>query len=139
LPAPGFRGIIPAPEVRVNEIDSDDSRSGERASVTPFPRNRPQPVVAFDRRELQVIMGLYGRKVAEGEWRDYAMDFAREVAVFSIFRRSSEMPLYRIVKDPARRQGPYAVIAAGGFILKRGHELAQVLRCLDAPVRLATV
>lgn len=123
----------------MGEIDTDDSHAGERTTVTPFPRSRREPVVAFDRRELQVIMGLYGRKVAEGEWRDYAMDFARDAAVFSIFRRTSEMPLYRIVKDPGRRQGLYAVIAAGGFILKRGHELAQVLTAIDRPVRLATV
>jgi hypothetical protein len=123
----------------VSGIDTDDSLTGERASVTPFPRPKREPVVAFNRHELQVIMGLYGRKVAEGEWRDYAMDFAREVAVFSIFRRTSEMPLYRIVKDPGRRQGLYAVVAAGGYIMKRGHELAQVLRCIDSPVRLSTV
>jgi hypothetical protein len=123
----------------VNGTDTEDSRSGERASVTPFPRQGKEPVVAFNRHELQVIMGLYGRKVAAGEWRDYAMDFAREAAVFSIFRRTAEMPLYRIVKDPARRQGPYAVVAAGGYIMKRGHELAQVLRCIDDPVRLASV
>ena len=70
--------------------------------------------------------------VAEGDWRDYAMDFGREVATFSIFRRTSEVPLYRIVKNPAlaRKQGLYAVIAQGGLILKRGHDLAQVLRVL---------
>jgi len=78
--------------------------------------------------------------VAEGEWRDYAMDFGREVATFSIFRRASEVPLYRIVKNPAlaRRQGIYAVIAQGGLILKRGHDLAQVLRVLIKKPRLAT-
>lgn len=78
--------------------------------------------------------------VAEGEWRDYAVDFGREVATFSIFRRASEVPLYRIVKNPAlaRRQGLYAVIAQGGLILKRGHDLAQVLRVLIKKPRLAT-
>ena len=97
--------------------------------------------VAFDRRELQVILGLYGTKVAEGEWRDYAMDFNRDKAVFSIFRRSSEVPLYRIVKDPslARRQGLYAVVAQGGLILKRGQDLGAVLRVLMKPPKLSAI
>ena len=95
----------------------------------------PASTVSFDRHELRRILDLYGRKVAEGEWRDYAMDFLRDKAVFSIFRRAAEVPLYRIEKDPrlARRQGAYAVIAATGLILKRGHELDRVLRVLDKP------
>jgi hypothetical protein len=111
--------------------------SAEWTSVTPFPVAKPPPLVAFDRRELQVIMGLYGRMVAAGEWRDYAMDFLRDKAVFSIFRRTSEMPLYRIVKEPElrNRQGMYAVMAPGGLILKRGQELVQVLRVIDKPIR----
>ena len=78
-------------------------------------------------------MNVYGRKVADGEWRDYAIDTLKEAAVFSVFRRSSEAPLYRIEKRPklARRQGAYAVIAATGLVVKRGHELAQVLRVFD--------
>lgn len=97
--------------------------------------------VAFDRQELQAILGLYGNKVAEGEWRDYAMDFGRDTATFSVFRRSSEVPLYRIVKDPslARKQGAYAVIAQGGLILKRGHDLAGVLRVLVKTPKLSSV
>lgn len=97
--------------------------------------------VAFDRKELVLILGIYGTKVASGEWRDYAMDFGRDMATFSVFRRSSEIPLYRIVKDPAlaRKQGMYSVIAQGGLILKRGHDLAQVLRVLIKPPRLTTV
>jgi Protein of unknown function (DUF2794) len=96
-------------------------------------------VIAFDRRELNQILDLYGRYVAEGEWRDYALDFGLEQAVFSIFRRASEQPLYRIVKDPAlaRKQGTFSVIAHGGLILKRGHELAQVLRVLIKKPKLA--
>lgn len=88
--------------------------------------------MAFDRKELTVILDVYGRQVAAGEWRDYALDFGRERATFSIFRRASEQPLYRIVKDPslARRQGQYSVIAQGGLILKRGADLTQVLRVL---------
>jgi uncharacterized protein DUF2794 len=89
--------------------------------------------IAFDRRELTQILNVYGRKVASGEWRDYAIDTMREKAVFSVFRRASEFPLYRIEKAPklARRQGAYSVIAATGMILKRGHDLARVLRALD--------
>lgn len=85
-------------------------------------------------------MSLYGRMVAAGEWRDYAMDFQKERAVFSIFRRTSEMPLYRIIKDPElrHRQGMYAVVAPGGLIMRRGHELAQVLRVIDRPVAMVT-
>ena len=94
--------------------------------------------ITFDRRELSQILNVYGRKVASGEWRDYAIDTLREKAVFSVFRRSSEMPLYRIEKTPrlARRQGAYTVIAATGLILKRGHDLARVLRALDRGLRL---
>jgi hypothetical protein len=89
--------------------------------------------VRFDRTELQRILTLYGRMVAAGEWRDYAMDFLDEVAVFSIFRRTSEMPLYRIEKRPKLRakQGMYSVMAAGNQILKRGHDLENVLRVFD--------
>jgi hypothetical protein len=94
--------------------------------------------IAFDRTELNQILNVYGRKVASGEWRDYAIDSLREKAVFSVFRRASECPLYRIEKQPrlARRQGIYSVIAATGLILNRGHDLARVLRALDKGLRL---
>ncbi|WP_292526335.1 DUF2794 domain-containing protein [Methyloceanibacter sp.] len=94
--------------------------------------------MAFDRVELNQILNVYGRKVASGEWRDYAIDMLKEKAVFSVFRRSSEMPLYRIEKTPklARRQGAYSVVAATGLILKRGHDLRRVLRALDKGLRL---
>ena len=103
-------------------------------------QNAPERV-AFDRKELQTILGFYGTKVAEGEWRDYAMDFGRDTAVFSVFRRASEVPLYRIVKDPslARKQGMYSVVAQCGLILKRGHDLATVLRVLAKAPKLSTV
>ena len=104
--------------------------------------HRPLPqVVAFDRRELSVILGLYGRKVAEGEWRDYAIDFSANKAVFSIFRRTSEVPLYRIEKDPklARKQGMYSVVAATGLIMRRGQELARVIAVLDKKLKLVRV
>ena len=94
--------------------------------------------ISFDRRELTQILSVYGRKVASGEWRDYAIDTLREKAVFSVFRRACETPLYRIEKAPklSRRQGAYSVIAATGLILKRGHDLARVLRALDRGLRL---
>ncbi|GAB4228814.1 MAG: hypothetical protein Kow0032_09590 [Methyloligellaceae bacterium] len=94
--------------------------------------------IAFDRRELTQILGVYGRKVAAGEWRDYAIDMLREKAVFSVFRKASEHPLYRIEKSPklARRQGAYAVISPTGLILRRGHDLGKVLRVLEKRVRL---
>src|SRR5579884_1411224 len=93
----------------------------------------PAAKVTFNRRELDRILGLYGRKVAAGEWRDYAIDFLKDRAVFSVFRRSSEVPLYRIEKQPrlARRQGTYSVISATGLVVRRGHELDRVLRAID--------
>ncbi len=125
--------------------DSADygSRKGEAAErltlVTggPRPETAPKrqrdPEVFFDRSELDAILSVYGRKVAEGEWRDSAMGGFRDVAIFSVFRRASEMPLYRIEKRPklARRQGAYSVIAATGLVLKRGHELKQVLKVFE--------
>lgn len=90
-------------------------------------------VVAFDRGELGVILSLYGRMVAAGEWRDYAMSFLPEVAVFSVFRRAAETPIYRVEKRPRLRaaQGMYAVIGLDGRILRRGHDLGTVLRVLE--------
>jgi hypothetical protein len=94
--------------------------------------------VTFDRRELNRILNLYGRKVAAGEWRDYAIDFLKDRAVFSVFRRASEVPIYRIEKNPrlARRQGAYSVISATGLIVRRGPELDRVLRAIDKSVNL---
>ena len=90
-------------------------------------------VVFFERRELEFLMRLYGRMVAAGEWRDYAISGLSEAAVFAVFRRTAEAPLYRIEKRPAlaRRQGAWAVVGHGGHVLKRGHDLAQVLRLFD--------
>jgi hypothetical protein len=112
--------------------DIDPSQSpggGSPAQRIPAPVNQ----VTFSRRELNRILDLYGRKVAAGEWRDYAIDFLKDRAVFSVFRRSSEMPLYRIEKNPklARRQGAYSVISATGLIMRRGDELDRVLRSID--------
>ena len=100
------------------------------ATVTPFPLNAIRPrQVGFDRDELQRILDLYGRMVAAGKWRDYAIDLGRDAATFSAFRRASERPEYRIVKDPAlrARQGMWALLGEGGAVLKRGHDLAPVL------------
>ena len=90
-------------------------------------------IVAFDRKELALILSVYGRKVGQGEWRDYAMDFLRERAVFSIYARVSERPLFIVEKTPRlrNRQGQYAVTNQQGRILKRGHDLGLVLRVLD--------
>lgn len=101
--------------------------------------SRAEPaVVAFNRLELNAILNVYGRKVASGEWRDYAIDMGRESAVFSVFRRASEVPIYTIEKAPklARKQGAFSVVTVGGVVLKRGHELARVLTVFDAGVRL---
>ena len=89
--------------------------------------------VFFERRELGRLLRLYGRMVAAGEWRDYGMDSLHDSAVFSGFRRHSEAPLYRIEKRPAlgRRQGAWAIVGQGGHVLRRGHELDQVLRFFD--------
>lgn len=113
----------------------DDAIAFLREGHCPPARNAQQgsPTVRFDRRELDRILGLYGRMVAAGEWRDYAIDFLEDCAVFSIYRRASEMPLYRIEKRPKlkARQGEYAAITMAGQVLKRGHELAAVLRVFD--------
>lgn len=121
----------------------DQEPFGGRAGVVAFTASSDlstAQVTCFNRRELDQILRVYGRKVADGEWRDYAIDQRRDEAVFSVFRRSSETPLYRIVKQPklARKQGAYAVIAGTGYILKRGHELETVLRVLE-PRRLRLV
>lgn len=90
-------------------------------------------VVAFNRAELSAILSVYGRMVAQGEWRDYGIDMQKDRAVFYIFRRASERPLYTIEKRPklARKQGAYLVIAMTGLILKRGNDLNKVMRVLD--------
>ena len=104
------------------------------------PQSQParpvQPIVAFDRRELTQILAVYGRKVGSGEWRDYAMDFLKDRALFSIYKRASERPVYVIEKNPKLRnkQGQYMVTIEDGRVLKRGHELDTVLRVLELAV-----
>jgi hypothetical protein len=101
------------------------------ADVSAFPRRADR--VGFDRKELSVILGLYGRMVAAGLWRDYGISMLSDAAVFAVFRRSAEHPLYRIEKRPglSGQQGQFAVIGMDGRILKRGHDLANVLRVLE--------
>ena len=103
-------------------------------------RDRLAAPVAFERRELDMILRLYGRMVAANEWRDYAIDHACDRAVFSVFRRTSETPLFQIIKAPrpARRQGTFSVVAAGGSVMKRGHELGHVLGVFDRTLRLVS-
>lgn len=128
----------------IEPIRSGPRPAGHSSNLVSFsrPDQRPEPqrrvaVTAFDRQELSAILAVYGRKVAAGEWRDYAIDLGAETASFSVFRRASECPLYRIEKTPkdARKQGAYRIVAASGLILKRGRELARVLGVLE-PARL---
>jgi hypothetical protein len=120
--------------------DLEPSRG--RVNVVAFAASNNAPAasvpIGFNRQELNEILNVYGRMVAEGEWRDYAIDHLKEKAVFSVFRRATEVPLFRIEKQPklARRQGAYSVIAPAGLILKRGHDLANVLRIFDRKMKL---
>ena len=140
----------------MSEFDEEASRPGaEPAAISGFaparspvapsaaPSTAPSvPVlVSFHRRELDLILRVYGHRVASGEWRDYAIDHLKDRAVFSVFRRSSEMPLFRIEKVPrnAKRQGAYAVVGTGGVILKRGSDLAQVLKVFEKKRHLSLV
>lgn len=97
-------------------------------------KNKPPSQTAFTRQELGHILNVYGQMVAKGDWKDYALDFLPQKAVFSVFRRATEHPLYRIEKIPALRQkqGQFQVLAPGGLILKRGHDLKAVLKVFDA-------
>ena len=121
----------------------DMSRRGGRGDDTvvdlgEYRQSRDPMPVTFHRRELDAILRIYGRMVGEGEWRDYAIDHLKDRAVFSVFKRSGEMPLYRIEKNPklAAKQGAFSVVNVHGTILKRGHELAQVLKVFDKVLRL---
>ncbi len=117
------------------------TRDRGRSKNQPQQKHVPPIQIAFDRHELNTILSVYGHHVAAGDWRDYAIDFGRERAVFSIFKRTSECPLYRVEKDPklAKKQGAYSVTDQTGRILKRGHDLAQVLKVLALKPRLSVV
>src|SRR6185312_355914 len=109
------------------------AEAGSQPARNGYASEPVQQQVRFDRAELDRILTIYGAMVAAGEWRDYAIDFLSDVAAFTIFRRSSEAPLFTVEKRPRlrSRQGQYAVIESGGHVLKRGHDLAQVLRVFD--------
>ncbi len=116
------------------DVDPSDNRAAARhAAAVASAGVGATGRVTFNRLELNRILNLYGRMVAAGEWRDYAIDFLRDRAVFSVFRRASEVPIYRIEKDPrlARKQGIYSVISTSGMVLRRGHELDRVLLVID--------
>jgi hypothetical protein len=100
--------------------------------VVPLPVPAARQTV-FDRHELNAILGVYGRMVAAGYWRDYAVELGRDVAVFSAFRRAAERPEIQVVKAPALRskQGMYALVGEAGAVLKRGHELSSILAPLE--------
>lgn len=117
------------------DTEPSQFRGGDAPGASPA---APGNQITFERRELDRILRLYGAMVAAGEWRDYAIDFLKDRAVFSVFRRASEIPIYRIEKNPklARRQGAYSVISATGLIMRRGHELDRVLRVLDKSLRV---
>jgi hypothetical protein len=119
------------------DADPSGSHVAARAAANQGTGSVPNRVT-FNRLELHRILNLYGRMVADGEWRDYAIDFLKDRAVFSVFRRASEMPIYRIEKDPrlARKQGMYSVISATGLIMRRGHELERVLLVIDRKLAL---
>ena len=121
------------------EIDPSQSSGGAapNRSIAAAPASQ----VTFSRFELKRILDLYGRMVAAGEWRDYAIDFLKDRAVFSVFRRTAEVPIYRIEKSPklSRKQGAYSVVSATGLILRRGQELDRVLRVLDKGPSLVAV
>jgi uncharacterized protein DUF2794 len=125
------------PELRSGEIRSADSTPSV-VDLREYRQSKDLLPVTFHRKELDAILRLYGRMVGEGEWRDYAIDHLKERAVFSVFKRAGEMPLFRIEKNPrlAAKQGAFAVISVNGMILKRGHELNQVLKVFDKVLKL---
>ncbi|MGQ4273645.1 DUF2794 domain-containing protein [Terrihabitans sp. B22-R8] len=127
-------------EVRMGDVEAIENLRARRSNgpAGPSSPTPPPTAVAFNRLELREILNVYGRLVAAGDTRDYAIDMLKERAVFSLFRHMGEMPLYRIEKNPAlrSRQGMYSVVAATGLILKRGNELDRVLGVLDRKVRL---
>jgi hypothetical protein len=107
-------------------------------NLSEYRQSRDPAPVTFHRRELDAILRIYGRMVGEGEWKDYAIDHLKDHAVFSVFKRSGEMPLFRIEKNPklANKQGAYSVLNTHGTVLKRGHDLPQVLKVFDKVLKL---
>ncbi|MFA7414074.1 MAG: DUF2794 domain-containing protein [Rhizobium sp.] len=126
------------PDLQRQDPETHDSRSASVVDLREYRQSRDPLPVTFHRRELDSILWIYGRMVGEGEWRDYAIDHLKEKAVFSVFKRSGELPLYRIEKNPklAAKQGAYSVINTSGRVLKRGHELKQVLKLFDKALKV---
>jgi len=123
------------------DLPRGESRSADKAvviDIRDYRADRDPLPITFHRRELDAILRIYGRMVGDGEWRDYAIDHTKEKAIFSVFKRSGEMPLFRIEKNPklAAKQGAFSVVATDGKILKRGHELPQVLKVFDKALKL---
>lgn len=123
------------------DLPRGESRSADKAvviDIRDYRAGRDPLPITFHRRELDAILRIYGRMVGDGEWRDYAIDHTKEKAIFSVFKRSGEMPLFRIEKNPklAAKQGAFSVVATDGKILKRGHELPQVLKVFDKALKL---
>ncbi|MBW8790687.1 DUF2794 domain-containing protein [Rhizobium leguminosarum] len=126
------------PDLRHGESRSVDNSSSVVVDLREYRQSKDPLPVTFHRRELDAILWIYGRMVGDGDWRDYAIDHLKDRAVFSVFKRSGEMPLFRIEKNPklAAKQGAYSVINTNGTILKRGHELNQVLKVFDKALKL---
>ncbi|HWV45227.1 MAG TPA: DUF2794 domain-containing protein [Nitrospira sp.] len=122
----------------VQQVQTASHDNSTVIDLREYKKNKDPLPVTFHRRELDAILRIYGRMVGEGEWRDYAIDHLKEKAVFSVFKRSGEMPLFRIEKNPklAAKQGAYCVVNTDGRILKRGHELPQVLKVFDKVLKL---
>ena len=122
----------------VQQVQTASRDNSTVIDLREYKKNKDPLPVTFHRRELDAILRIYGRMVGEGAWRDYAIDHLKEKAVFSVFKRSGEMPLFRIEKNPklAAKQGAYCVVNTDGRILKRGHELPQVLKVFDKVLKL---
>ncbi|THV22180.1 DUF2794 domain-containing protein [Peteryoungia ipomoeae] len=125
------------PEGQRRESDGQERPASGVVDLTLYRQSLDPLPVTFHRLELDAILWIYGRMVGEGEWRDYAIDHLKDKAVFSVFKRSGEYPLYRIEKDPklAAKQGAFSVVATDGRILKRGHDLKQVLKVFDKALK----
>lgn len=126
------------PDLRRGTGGASDSEASIVVDIKDYKQSKDPLPVTFHRRELDAILWIYGRMVGEGEWRDYAIDHMKDLAVFSVFKRSGEMPLFRIEKNPklAAKQGAYSVVNTHGMILKRGHDLQQVLKVFNKTLKL---
>ena len=126
------------PDLSAQAAAGREERSSTVIDLVQYRKDKDPLPVTFHRRELDAILWIYGRMVGEGEWRDYAIDHLRDKAVFSVFKRSGEMPLFRIEKNPklASKQGAFSVVNTAGFVLKRGHDLRQVLKVFDKQLKL---